>query len=308
MKHLLKISLLVLAFCSSVVYAARPTIAVLPFSVDKTLIISDGYTTLLSHYEGRTSFLTDEVINQLVHTRKFDVLERKGLDDLLNEKDLQNSDYADAAEVKKVASLIGAQYLVLGKLYNASLEHEEKSIPYSNRTIEQEHGLVEVALRIVEVKSGKIVASQRIKTDKTWKKNQYQQNAKVIDYMGELVAQSAQDIVNEVMDEVFPLKISGLTDKKIVLNRGTGINIKVGDIVEILKEGAAVIDQDTKEELDRVLTAVAKAKITKILPRITEAELLDGASESVFVGYRVRKTDEASNSDAKDELPPGPRW
>lgn len=178
---------------------AAPALAVLPFSIDKDVVIRDGRTVLVGTIEDQTSLLTNELVQQLVATRKFDVLERARLDDVLDEKDLAAGDYAAPGAAAKAGKLLGADYLVLGRIEELAASSERKSMAYSERSYLQQQARIELYLRVVDAHSGRIVAAEKFTSTAKLR------DPKEGETVGKrLLAQAAQDATRRIVDAVFP--------------------------------------------------------------------------------------------------------
>lgn len=179
--------------------AERPTIAVLPFSIDKNVVITDGRSVLVGTIEDQTSLLGNELVHHLVASRKFAVLERARVDDLLAEKDFQSGDYAAPEEAPKLAKLLGADYVVLGRIDDLGAHREEKALPYSTRIQVLQHAHIDLYLRVVDARTGRIVAAEKVVKDTTLR------DPKPGQQVGkQLLAEAAQDMVTRIVDAVFP--------------------------------------------------------------------------------------------------------
>ncbi|MGH8492775.1 MAG: CsgG/HfaB family protein [Moraxellaceae bacterium] len=290
-----------LALISSLAAAARPTVAVLPFSMDKRVVVSDGRNVVSGIVEDQSSLLTNELVHQLVATRKFDVLERSRVDDLVKEKQFQESDYASPDEAPKIAKLLGADYFVLGRVDDFNVESEEKTIPYSTQTYIQQEAEIDLYLRIIDARTGKIVAAEKFQSEAKLRVNPNKKNQNV---GKDLISLASQEMVSRITNAVYPVKISKVDGKTLYLNRGADGNLKVGDLLSVYSQGEAVTDQDTGEVLGNTENEVAKAKVISVEARFTKAELQNDASAKE--GMLVKKLPPEKAAPA--ELPPGPRW
>lgn len=284
--------------------AARPSIAVLPFSMDRNVVITTGRTLISGTVEDQSSLLTNELIHQLVATRKFDVLERTRVDDLIREKELQESDFAAPDEAAKIARLLGADYFVLGRIDDFDMKVERKSIPYSSQTYQQHEAEIDLYLRVVDARSGRIVAAEKFESEARVREVKDKKTPNV----GKLVvSQAAQDMVSRITNTVFPVKVARVEGRTLYLNRGADGNLKVGDLIAVYSQGQAIVDSDTGETLGQTESQVAEARVTAVEARFTKAELASEAA--VAEGMLVRKQAQAGKTAAPPaELPPGPRW
>jgi curli biogenesis system outer membrane secretion channel CsgG len=290
-----------LLLASTLAAAARPTVAVLPFSMDKRVIITDGRQVVSGIVEDQSGLLTNELVHQLVATRKFDVLERSRVDDLVKEKQFQESDYASPDEAPKIAKLLGADYFVLGRIDDFDVESEEKTIPYSTQTYIQQEAEIDLYLRIIDARTGKIVAAEKFQSEAKLRLNP---NKKGQNAGKNLITQAAQEMVSRITNAVYPVKVAKVDGKTLYLNRGADGNLKKGDMLSIYSQGDAVTDQDTGEVLGNTENPVAQAVVTAVDARFTKAELQGDVT--VQEGMLVKKLPPAKA--APSELPPGPRW
>ncbi|MGB4342721.1 MAG: CsgG/HfaB family protein [Moraxellaceae bacterium] len=292
----------VLALTAQLAEAARPTLAVLPFTVDKQVIMVTPDAILQGTVESQTSLLTDELIHQLVATRKFDVLERQRVDDLVQEKEFQESDYASPDEAPKIAKLLGADYFVLGRIDDIGAESVSKAIPYSTQVNIQQEGHIKLYLRVIDARTGRIVAAEKFSQDAVLR-----QARKGETIGGKLLSGAAAAMVSRITDTVFPLRVARVEGKVIYLNRGAeSSGLKKGDALAVFSQGEAIIDTDTNETLGHAETDVARATVTEVLPRFVKAEITDEAT--VEAGMLVRKADAAVAAPAAADTPRGPRW
>lgn len=290
---------------SPLAVAARPTIAILPFSIDKNVVITDGRSVVVGTIEDQTSLLTNELIHQLVATRKFDVLERARVDDLIKEKQFQESDYASPDEAPKIAKLLGADYFIQGRIDDFTAETEQKSIPYSTQTYEQQKAGIDLYLRVIDARTGKIVAAEKFDSEAKVRINNNPNKKKQQNAGKQLIVQAAQEMVNRIINTVYPVKIAKIDGKTLYLNRGVGSSFKVGDTVSIYSQGEAVVDQDTNEALGYTENEVAQAKITSMDAHFTKAELI---SDAVVKEGMLIKAAENVKAAAPVETGKGPRW
>lgn len=301
----------VLAFACSLALAARPTLAVLPFTVDREVVVVTPRAILEGTVESQTSLLTDELIHQLVATRKFDVLERQRVDDLLREKQFQESDYASPEEAPKLAKLLGADYFVLGRLDDIGADTVSKTVPYSSQVVTQQEGYIKIYLRIIDARSGRIVAADKVSQAAVLKlplpDRRFGKPAPRETLGSKLLAEAAGTLVGRITDSVFPLRVAQVSGKTLYLNRGADSSgLKVGDVLAVIRQGDAIIDSDTGETLGHTETEVARATVTEVQARFVKADL--AGDETVAAGMLVRKATAPAVPPAAVDAPTGPRW
>lgn len=310
--HLLPVSLLapLLVLGASLASAARPTLAVLPFTVDRQVVVVTPRAVFEGTVESQTSLLTDELIHQLVATRKFDVLERQRVDDLLREKQFQESDYASPDEAPKLARLLGADYFVLGRVDDMGAETVSKTVPYSSQVVTQQEGFIKVYLRIIDARTGRIVAAEKVLQEAArplappdWPTGKTPDRESL---GSRLLAAAAASMVSRITDSVFPLRVAQASGRTLYLNRGADSSgLKVGDTLVVIRLGDAIVDQDTGETLGQTETEVSQATVTAVQARFVKAE---ASTDGVGPGMLVRKVAPAPSTRPAADTPTGPRW
>lgn len=103
--------------------------------------------------------IQDAVADAFLKTKRFSLVEREKMDQLKTEKNLQkDEDFIDGQVIEQSKSL-GAQYVVLGNVSKAKVESKETLIPVVNRTTTSNLAEIGFNIRIVDVATGEIIAS-----------------------------------------------------------------------------------------------------------------------------------------------------
>ncbi|WP_348263932.1 LPS assembly lipoprotein LptE [Telmatobacter sp. DSM 110680] len=146
----------VLMFSSLSAQECRPKIAI------KTFANPANYTRSTIG-NGLTEILTTELQN----TGKFNILERSNIDEATKEMDFGTTDYAKGDTFARKGNLLGAQYLLMGKVTNFSYsetgQRKQKINLLGPNTIVieyQQRADVRVDFRLIKVATGETVLSQ----------------------------------------------------------------------------------------------------------------------------------------------------
>lgn len=104
---------------------------------------------------------TQRVIEAFVKLGRFVVLDRSAMEKIMKEQDFQLSDNVDPNTVTNIGGLLGAQYIVNGQLQQVSTN------PYYNpkdkTTLMGYSGTVEIQITILDVATGQVMTSKRVK-------------------------------------------------------------------------------------------------------------------------------------------------
>ena len=287
---------------STVVYASRPTIAVLDFNADKNTI-TIGYGFIVQEVlESTTKLLSSDLVTFLVKTNKFDVVERSRMKDILAEQEFSESGYISPETAVKLGKLIGADYFVMGKIEQFQAKAENKKIPYTNSYRKTYEGKMTVNVRIVDSRGGKVVAANKFTVEH--EDMNFKDEVTPDDFVEALKEKTVRTIVNGIVDDVFPLKIIKVDGDKVYINRGDGVDFKVGDTLSVVKLGEGLVDPDTGEMLGSAEEVVGTVEVTDIQHKFSMAKVVTGAGK-IAKGAVVRIKAEEPAAVEEKELTPG---
>ncbi|MCP3967797.1 MAG: hypothetical protein GY750_15505 [Lentisphaerae bacterium] len=291
--------------CAAVLVKAadRPKLAVLPFTTQsgKIFNIEANNKNIKISTKVEVRDLSDQLINFLVSSRKFDVLERDYIRRLIEENKLTESDWAKPGQEKRIGKLLVADYLVVGTVDRLEYLVRQEHLKITGENLIRVVAKIKVQYRIIEIKSGKIVFSgqeeNKLTSDDVRAKvpRKDRRDWTFMDFRNYLFNTTVNSIGNAILDSIFPLKVVTMTNNgnNIVLNRGLGAGMKKGQIYEVFKLGGDLIDPDTKEFLGRQEKQIGKIVIISVAPRFSKAKALKPSTE-FKPGYICRPAEKNS--------------
>jgi curli biogenesis system outer membrane secretion channel CsgG len=226
--------------------------------------------------------LDSQLIDRINATRKFDVMGRSDLSDIIKEQDLGASGNVDAKTAAKAGKLTGAKYLLVTTVDDFQDYVEKATFEGTGRSATKRVFRLSVVGKVYDASTGKLLESANFQTGSdAFKQIQEERSYSVKD--GELsdemmvaVARDlAQKIANRIADVVFPAKVLVKRDKEVTINRGEGGGVAVGNIFNVYALGEELTDPDTKESLGREEAKVGRVKITQVNPKTSTAEILE---------------------------------
>ena len=226
--------------------------------------------------------LDSQLIDRINATRKFDVMGRSDLSDMIKEQDLGASGNVDARTAAKAGKLTGAKYMLVTTVDDFQDYVEKATFEGTGRAATKRVFRLSVVGKVYDASTGKLMESANFQTgNDAFKQIQEERSYSVKD--GELsdemmVAVSrdlAQKIANRVADVIFPAKVLLKRDKEVTINRGEGGGVTVGNTFNVYALGEELIDPDTKESLGREEAKVGRVKITQVNPKTSTAEILE---------------------------------
>jgi curli biogenesis system outer membrane secretion channel CsgG len=238
--------------------------------------------------------LDSQLIDRINATRKFDVVGRSDLSDVMKEQDLGASGNVDAKTAAKGGKLAGAKYLLVATVDDFQDYIERAVFEGTGRSATKRVFRFSIVAKIYDSTTGKLLESANFQTgNDAFKQIQEERNYSVnngqlSDEMMVAVSHTmAEKIANRLADVIFPAKVMVKRDNLITINRGEGGGVVVGDVFNVFALGDEMIDPDTKESLGREEVKVGKVKISEVDPKVSKAEVLEDTG--IAAGAVLRK-------------------
>ena len=268
--------------------AQRETIAVGAVKVTPAVAtkLSNARKTLSS--EQMSQSLMEQFINSLNATRKFQVVVRSDLKDLITDDDKSRALNPDK---QKGFNLAETKYLTVLTVddYEDQTQRLEQKI--TNTTLTKRTIRLSLIAKIYETASGKLLESTSksiSSTDAQQTLNEASNDAEVTDSLIRTVVKDSADwAATQVADVIFPVKVIAKTDKTVTVNRGEGSGVAADQVWRVFAVGKEMIDPDTKEILGREEVEIGKVRITDVLPKFSRATVLE--DRGIAEGAVLRK-------------------
>lgn len=263
--------------------------------------------------------ISDMLVDRLVSSGAYSVIERKALDKIMAEQNFSNSDRADANSAAKLGRLLGANVIIVGSI--TQFGRDDKSVGVGGGAFGgfgSKYGLggvgkknakavVVLTARLVNVDTGEILASASGKGESKRSGmnllgagggnggggggdvNMNSSNfANTI--IGEAVNEAVNDLSAKLVQDAGTLPtqvvtIDGLvadaSGGQLVLNVGKNKGVKVGDKLEVRHTGRVITDPATGKVLRRMDSPIGTVTIT---------DVDDTSSVGTFSGSTPAKT------------------
>jgi TolB-like protein len=310
MKNLLLL-LVLIGWCGLSFAVEKSTIAVLPFKVSR------GFETDIRVPGGNDLRLTRSIIlrefsNQLnvflAKSRKFTVMDRENISKVMDENKLTESDWVKPGQEQQVGKLLVADYLVNGTINRLDFKVIRQNIKITGEVQPRIVATFKVQFSVTEVATGKMVfADQIIEKLKSVDVRREipiseRKDWTLADYKELLFAKTATKVGNAILGGIFPVKIASVSADNVVLNRGAGAGVVVGQTYQIYKLGGTILDPDTKEVLGSSEEVAGVIMITTTEPRFSKAKIISKKME-LQAGWICR----LMNKKIKMDMPIYPR-
>ena len=244
--------------------------------------------------------LNSQLIDRINATRKFDVVSRSDLNDILKEQDLGASGNVDAKTAAKAGKVAGATFLLVATVDDFQDYVETATFANTGRSATKRVFRVSVVGKLYDSSTGKLIESANLQTgndafkDISEDRSYSTKDGNLTDEMMVAVARDlAQKIAGHFADVIFPAKVLIRRDNEVTINRGEGGGVAVGDVFNAFALGQELIDPDTKESLGREEVKVGQVKITQVNPKTSTAEILE--DQGIDKGAILRKPASPAN-------------
>ncbi len=254
------------------------TIAVLPFVVHDSDIIQIGDITIIRK-EIEHEF-SNKLIAFLVNSQKFTVLDRANLSDVVNEDELSESMWAAPNQTEKIAKLIVADYIVIGRLNRLVVTEKKQHVELTGENIEMFTAKMDVQLKIIKVSTGRIVFADSVEENLTPQDIEEnvpfstRKNWTLYDCKNYVFDKMATKVGNEILLNIYPVTIAEVKDGSVILNRGEGAGIFKGQKYKVYHLGKEIIDPTTKQQLGQDNVFVGEIEISSVSHNMSTAKIL----------------------------------
>ncbi|MBN2590926.1 MAG: hypothetical protein JXA96_13760 [Sedimentisphaerales bacterium] len=269
----------------------RVKIALMPV---KTMQSSYRFLNQTISDQTLSTLFSQRLMTGLTQTNKFSILDRESYGALIEEKAMLRAFDAPLGEQAKLAETLGADYLLVGNVTQAFVEKIEKRLEAANFTTTEYKARFDFSFRLIDNSTKQVALTMDIQkylendevrklADET---NTQEWNASQI--RDAFLALAANDIIEKIIDCVYPVKIAAIQDDgTLILNQG-GDKMKTGMIFDVYSMGKVIIDSDTGQSLGQVENKVATIEIQRSTNSLSYAVLIDGNKDKMSEGLVCR--------------------
>jgi len=210
------------------------------------------------------------LITALVKEGRFDVIERRLLEKILQEQKLGVSGVVDSESIARLGKVLGAKIVVTGSVMKL-------------------REFVEVNARLISVENASIIAAEKAKSASTSR-------------LEELVTKMAEMIISD-----FPLEgyiVERGENNIVTIDLGKFAGAKVGKRFIVFKEGKAIKHPKTGEVLDIERIEVGEIEVRSVKEKTASGVILmESPGQKIEYGHMVRSTVEAAAGASLSSLP-----
>lgn len=203
-----------------------------------------------------TSMVQDNMITTLYSLRRFKILERSKIDEIVKEQKLGMTGFIDPAKAVKVGKVAGVDAILMGSISSTA-------------------GGVAITARLIDTETGTIITAKDAFSDQTSLQN---------------IKGMSQDIAIQIYNDV-PL-VEGYVIKvdptQVILDVGTNKGMRKGMKMVIYKEGDAITHPATGEVLGKTVTKLGEVLLLEVQEKMAEASIVEKEQgQTLAVGNKV---------------------
>ncbi len=204
------------------------------------------------------------IITALVKEGRFDVIERRLLEKVLEEQKIGASGLVDEGSASKLGKVLGAKVVITG-------------------SVMQFQSVMEVNARIIEVESSSIIAAENVKSTSAVK-------------LEDLVVQMSAKIIKDFPLEGYIVQREG---NLVLIDLGKRTGVKKGMRFIVYKEGRIIKHPKTGEVLDIEKIETGTIEISDVKTKTADGVVLNEASpQAIANGQLVKSAVELASLDS----------
>jgi len=222
-----------------------------------------------------------QLIDRLHNTRKFTIVSRSDLGEIMKEQNLVASGNVDADDgaAAQAFKLAGCKYLLVPTVDSFQDYVETAHFDGYDETAHRRIIQFSCVAKIYDTTTGKLLESTNFQLNN----GEVQRDPSFVEKTGDLSEElytamarlMAQRVADRVIDVLRPCKIIVRTDNIVTINRGDGTSIAIGQVWDVFAQGQELKDPDTGVSLGYEEINVGKIRIVDIEPLFSKGEVIE---------------------------------
>lgn len=228
----------------------------------------------------------------LIKTRKFHVIERARLAEILKEQGL-SSETGLIEDGVNLGGITGVDYLLYGSITKLGIE--AKGLGLGAYKMGSRKARMAVDIKIVDAQTGRAVIADSVEELVELGKQleitgAFEQKSAEADPLADVMRTVANSSVKLIVSAIYPIKVVNVSGSgTVTLNYGKGL-IEEGGVYRVFLTGKEIIDPDTKEVLGSEEKEIGMIEITSVQAKFSKAKII---------------TDEGGNKMKPDDIETG---
>ncbi len=220
----------------------------------------------------------DRLAEYLLKSGVFEVLNRDSLEAIESESAMVSHSLADFGQYAKIGQLSVADYLV--EIAVTRWEHtvKESGAAAIAGTSAREFMTLEAQVRIFEVKTGKLIATESVTVRMRPQDipSSVRRDWVEADFRNAMVERSIDALGALLLERLDPLLVALVDGDTVYLTRGAGAGVEAGQVYQIYNPGKPVVHPRTKQVLGVAEALVGEIQVVSSVPNMSTGRILLG--------------------------------
>lgn len=257
--------------------AKRKRIAIVPFRATIRDLSFNGQRMAQQEVVRQ---LSQALSSPLVQSAKFTVLDREFESELGSELEKIQSGNIAKDDYARLGQKLITDYLLVGVIDDFRFIRNERAMRLSGTKIVTNEAVAAVSFRLVEVATGQAVMSDSVRV----RLDNAALQAKGSTAGKEMLGQIGSAISDKIIDQVYPPSVIAVEGQRVVIGQG-GNTFREGEVINLYRVGKEMFDPYTKESLGRQEKFCCTAKIGRVTPKSSYAEVQEPGID-LAAGFR----------------------
>ncbi len=232
--------------------------------------------------------LADQLIDRLLNTHRYIVLERQQLHAILKELRRSQDDRYGKTGPTELSRLKHVRYLVKGTI--TDFGHVEKVGSIRRWLGSKSYATAAATIYVIDVQNGQIIACEsieaRIADSQSIEEAKYQGMAfgsftfyrtPLGEATDELLDKILRVVADTIAEQPYQPKIASIVNNQVVINGGRDRRIKLGAEYVVRPRSQVIFDPDTGDLLGHITgDTIGRLRVTQITNQYAIAEILEG--------------------------------
>ncbi len=233
--------------------------------------------------------LNQKLVSQMTQARKFRVLDQQFDLEIGKQFDRLKDGKARPEELARAGRKLGADYVLVGTINSFNLKQQvvKPGFGLPDEILNTANVIVE--FRVIEVATQQTMWSNELNL--LFDNNELARLVPRLDadqLPQALLGRAADEIVNEILDVIYPIKVAHVDGENAILNQG-GKRVKLGTYYKVEGEAKWIVDPDTGLKFKLGGSNTSTIVITEVMPKYSRAKIVEG-NKDLKVGQVCRRT------------------